>query len=347
MIKVDYIIVGQGIAGSMVAHFLLEKNKKVFVIDQSCPNSASNIASGVVNPITGRRIVKTWMIDDILPFVKVIYRQIENKLNASFFFEQEIYKLFTSKDDVSIWCKKKNDRDYSEYLGDIIDLNEKKILTPFGAGIIRKGCWMDVPGFIKTYRNYLFKNNYLLEEKFEIHNLLISDTISYKNIIADKIIFCEGYKAHLNPFFSFIPFSFAKGEYISIHSKDLQSSKILNKNIYIIPKGNDIYNVGSTFSWDDLEETITETGKAEICQKLEKIISCPYTIIEEKAGIRPTIIDRRPVIGVHPNHPNLYIFNGLGTKGVSLAPYFANHFVSHLINNEMILDEISVSRFVL
>ena len=107
MIKVDYIIVGQGIAGSMVAHFLLEKNKKVFVIDQSCPNSASNIASGVVNPITGRRIVKTWMIDDILPFVKVIYRQIENKLNASFFFEQEIYKLFTSKDDVSIWCKKK------------------------------------------------------------------------------------------------------------------------------------------------------------------------------------------------------------------------------------------------
>lgn len=343
--NVDYIIVGQGIAGSMIAHFLLKQHKSILVIDKFNPNSASNIAAGVVNPITGRYMVKTWMIDDILPFAKKIYNELEQELNASFFYEQDIYKVFSSEEVADIWNKKKTKREYQDYLGDIVNIEDDVIKAPFGAGVIKQCCWLDVPKFIKYFRNFLKENNNIVEEEFNNTQLNVTNIIKYKNIIADKIIFCEGYSAYKNPFFKFVPFSLAKGEHFIIHSKQLKTDKIINKNIFIIPKGNNLYNVGATFIWNDVLECVTEEGRAEIQEKLGKIISAEYSIMEEKAGIRPTIKDRRPVLGSHPMYKNVYIFNGMGTKGVSIAPYFASYLTDHLSTNFDIFNEISVKRF--
>ena len=345
--NVDYIIVGQGIAGSMVAHYLLKQHKTILVIDKFNPNSASNIAAGVVNPVTGRYMVKTWMIDDILPFAKKIYRELEQQLNASFFYEQDIYKLFSSDEVVDIWNKKKIKVEYQDYLGEIVYMEDDTVKAPFGAGIIKQCCWLDVPKFIKYFRNFLKENNNIEEEEFDITQLEMTNVIRYKNTIADKIIFCEGYSAYKNPFFKFIPFSLAKGEHFIIHSENLKTDKLISKNIFIIPKGNNLYNVGATFIWNDVSEKVTEEGRAEIQEKLSKIINTEYSIVEEKAGIRPTIKDRRPVLGCHPYLKNVYIFNGMGTKGVSIAPYFANYFVDYLHENFDISDEVAVKRFVI
>ena len=224
----DYIVVGQGIAGSLITHFLLQQNKKVLVIDKFNPNSASNIAAGVVNPITGRRMVKSWLIDDVLPFAKSTYRELESQLQTTFFYEQDIYKLFTSKDDIEIWNQKKNEVEYKKYLGEIVDSISENIESPFGVGIIKECCWMDVPVFINSYRNFLLNKMALLDELFNFEDLVVSDKIYYKNITADKIIFCEGYKVYQNPFFNFVEFSFAKGEQFNIHVPNLKINKMIN-----------------------------------------------------------------------------------------------------------------------
>lgn len=341
----DYIVVGQGIAGSLVTHFLLQENKKVLVIDKFNPNSASNIAAGVVNPITGRRMVKSWLIDDVLPFAKSTYRDLENQLQTSFFYEQDIYKLFTSKEDIEIWNQKKNEDEYKKYLGEIVNDISENIESPFGVGIIKQCCWMDVPVFILAYRKFLKEKNALLDESFDYENLVVSDKIYYKNIIADKIIFCEGYKVYQNPYFNFVEFSFAKGEQFNIHVPNLKTDKMLNKNIFLLPKKDDNYTVGSTFIWNDLNETVTDDGRKEINDKLKKIIKCNYIVVDEKAGIRPTVKDRRPVVGVHPKYSNIFIFNGLGTKGVSLSPYFSLHLINSLVSGNKIMKEIDVIRF--
>ncbi len=344
--RLDYLIIGQGIAGSMMAHFLIQENKKVLVIDQHNPNSASNIAIGAVNPVTGRRMAKSWMIDELLPFAKDTYRELEILLKSSFFFEEEIYKIFSCKEDVEVWNKKCVIEEYKNYLGPILNSFDDNISTPFGCGIIKNGCWMDVPVFIKLYRTYLKEQSCLIEDQFIFEDLEVrADCITYKSIEATHIIFCDGFNAYKNPFFDFIPFSIAKGEQFLIRSELLKSTKIINKNIFLIPKGEDLYHVGSTFVWDDLEETITSTGRIEIESKLSKMLLCPYTIVEEKAGIRPTIIDRRPVVGRHYIHDNVLIFNGMGTKGISLAPFLANHFISYLKGEVNLMEEITVSRF--
>ena len=343
--KVDYILVGQGIAGSMLAYFLFKKGKNIIVIDKYNPNASSNIAAGVVNPVTGRKMVTTWMIDEVLPFAKETYKKLEQELNISFFYETEIYKIFSSEEDKEIWERKSKESEYQQYLGETISFEENSIKAPFGAGIIKQCCWMDVPKFTSTYRTLLLQKNILWEEEFEFSQLELSDGISYKNIRADRIIFCEGYRAHLNPFFKWIPFALAKGEYLLIHAESLKTDKILSRNIFVIPKGNDLYNTGSTFIWDDVEETVTDAGRKEIVDKLNKMISVDYTIADEKAGIRPAMPDRRPVLGKHPNYRNMYIFNGMGTKGVSLSPYFASYFADCLDDDSEIFREISVKRF--
>lgn len=345
---IDYIIVGQGIAGSLLACHLLNAGKKILVIDEFNPNSSSNIAAGVINPVTGRKMVKSWMIDEVLPYAKTTYKSLEKLLGLSFFFDKEIYKLFSSTDDVLLWNKRKEDTEYQNYLSDIISLNENDstIAAPFSAGMIKNACWLDVPVFTKACRNYFKEKQVLVETKFEISSIADYNAIVYDTYKAKGIIFCEGYKAYNNPLFSWIPFALAKGEQLLIESQHLQLNNIINKNIFIVPKGNDKYSVGSTFIWNDTEESITETGRAELISKLNKIIRAPYTIIEEKAGIRPAMMDRRPVLGAHPNYKNVYIFNGFGTKGVSLAPYLAAHFVEFLNDKVSILDEISINRFV-
>lgn len=348
MKEVDYIIVGQGIAGTMLANQLLQDNFSIYVIDKFEPNASSNIATGVVNPVTGRKMVKSWMIDEVLPFAKKTYRSLESFLQYSFFHDKEIYKVFSSVEDVQIWNAKRNDSAYANYLGDIISTQEANISieAPFGIGIIKNACWLDVPLMTKLFRQYLLEKDVLMEAHFDIDLLEISTDICYKNIKAKGIIFCEGYRACNNPYFNWIPFTLAKGEQLLIHSDDLALTSIVNKNIFLVPKGNAVYSVGSTFIWNDTTETVTADGRKEITDKLSKITSASYAILEEKAGIRPTMRDRRPVIGQHPIHLNIFIFNGLGTKGVSLSPYFAQHFSGYLRGINELLQEISLQRLV-
>lgn len=344
---IDYIIVGQGIAGSMVAHTLLSRNKNIVVIDEYNPNSSSNIAAGVVNPVTGRKMVKSWMIDEVLPFAKKTYRALENKLNANFFYEKKLIKIFSSDEDEKLWRKKMIEESYQQYLGDIIPAAQihPSVQAPYGAGVIQNACWLDVPTFTSATRTYLKNKNILSDEKLDFTLLQIENHITYKNIKSNNIIFCEGYKAYLNPYFKDIPFSLAKGEHIVVQSSMLKTDDILTKNIFVIPKGNNMFNIGSTFIWDDKEETMTAEGRAEILQKFKKISKDDFVIIEEKAAIRPTMKDRRPVLGKHKIYNNMYIFNGLGTKGVSLAPYFSNYFADFLETNSPILKEVSLQRF--
>lgn len=341
----DLLIVGQGLAGTMLSHFALKRNLSFRIIDFHNPNAASNVASGVVNPITGRKMLKTWLADTVIPFAKNTYLDIENKLGVPLIEQLPILKVFSSQEDVATWNKNKLDVEYKNYLGNIIDCANRNINSKYGVGQINETFWLDTKILIKAYKTYFLQNNRLENAKFNFDELVIENYINYKNINYKNIIFCEGYQVINNPFFNFIPIKTAKGEQLRIKAEELKINSIINKNIFIIPAQNDEYYVGSNYIWNDMDEKVTVDGKNEILQKLEKTIHCPYTILEEKAGIRPTIKDRRPAIGRHKTYKNVYVFNGLGTKGISLSPYFAEHLLSHITSNEPLLDEINVARF--
>lgn len=351
MFNKNYIIVGQGLAGTILAQTLFKQGKSLVIIDDPNLSKASKIAAGLYNPVVFKRLVKSWMADELIPCMDDFYTDAEKLLQTNFYFKKQIVRLFAEEQEKTLWLKK-TEEPVGKYLSKTIEENllSDIIYNPLGSSEVLDAGNLDTRLFLESFRNYFRENKILLEEKFDYDQLKFSENaVTYKTITADKIIFCEGFKTTENPYFSWLPFKLTKGEIITIKllgDTEVGFDKVINKAVFILPIGNNIYKVGATYEWNELNEYTTEKGKADLVDKLQKVLKIPFEIIDHQAGIRPTVNDRRPLIGLHPQHAALGVFNGMGTKGVMLAPYFAKHFFDFLENNIPLNKEIDINRFI-
>ena len=346
----DFIIVGQGIAGSMLSWFLMKEGQQVLLIDEFNSSSATHVASGITNPITGRKFVKTWLADELIPFSSATFHQFEELFHEQLLYPLPIIKLFDSIKAQNDWSARSASPGYAQYLKNeaVVYLDPEKVKNDFGGFEINGGCKLEVSKFLTLYRNLLKEKEVLLDEKFSFPELEVSDaSIAYKGQKAKRIIFCEGAGAIENPYFKFLPFQLAKGECLILIIEDFYADRVINGEVFIMPTtAKDEYYIGSTHEWTFDDDQPSEKGKNELLGNLSTVMKAPYQIVAHKAAIRPTVKDRRPFIGFNPQYKNVGIFNGMGTKGISLAPYFANNFVSHLVHNTPLMEEVDIKRIL-
>ena len=344
----DFLIVGQGLAANVIAHTLNKQQLKFKIIGLPHLSQSSLVATGIWNPIVFKRLTKSWLADQIIPFLNIFYKECEDTLGIKFMTQRNLIKPFVEEQEKELWLKKSKN-ELADFLDETIYSNAGKDLQGCiinnEYGFVKQAGNIDLPAFLMLTEIF-FKEEYIKEE-FDYNELKIaSDKISYKNIESKNIIFCEGHLVKNNPYFSWIPLKPVKGEVLTIVAKELGlKNSILNKNGFIMDVENETYKVGATYEWNDLTEIITDKGCLELEQKLKQLISCDYFIVDQKVGIRPSSIDRRPIIGSHPNFKNIYAFNGLGTKGVMLAPYFANNFVNFYLQKQALNKEVDIKRF--
>lgn len=345
--KYDYLIVGQGIAGTMLSYSLLKRNKKVLVIDQPFSCTSLAIGGGMYSPIIFKRFTKAWMVDTLLPELINTYTELEKLLTISVLNKKSLLRVFASEQEKKLWIHKSIEESYWPYLDEeVLDHYSPFIHAPYGYGHIKNAGSVNMYTLLTAYRDYLKKRNSLIETELKYEDVHITnDGINWNSHTAEKIMFCEGFTALKNNlFFKNLPFVLAKGELLKVRIKELPEDYIISSSVNISPLGNGEFIVGSTYSWDDLTAIPTENGKEEVLTKLKKFLKVEVEVIEQLAGIRPTVKDRRPLIGLHPQQPQIGIFNGMGTKGVILAPYFAEHFVNHLLNNADLMPEVFAFR---
>lgn len=345
MRHVDYLLVGQGIAGTMLAYYLLKRGKSILIVDEYIPSSASRVGAGVFNPVTGKRHVKTWMADTIFPFAEEAYLEMEAHLGINFYHPLSLVKVFSSTNDSDSWYYKQT-KSPATGESEVSTHNNACILNEFGSVELQNTGYVDMVMLTDAFRARMKAENNLVESTFD-HDLLYvhEDTIRWKEYTIGKIIYCDGYKAATNPYFSWLPFVLSKGEVITIHAENLNLSEILNRGVFVLPMGNDTYKVGATYKWNDLSEAPSDQGRKELCERLNQLISCPYTVINHQAGIRPTVKDRKPLLGLHPVHRDVAIFNGLGTKGVSQAPFLAYSMAAFLEEGKPLDKVCDIGRF--
>lgn len=343
--NVDYIIVGQGIAGTCVSYQLLKKGFSIFVVDKGIEHSASSVAAGLYNPIVFKRFTQSWMAQELIEYLDVFYHEMEELLNSKFHTKLNIVKIFTNSNESDLWLKKSGtDKFMSKFIEP--DYLKNKLQANAGAGFVYESGALDVNKFITSFRDYLNNLNNLMVDNFDYGELKLSDDcITYKGITAQKIIFCEGAQAINNPFFPAKAFKLTHGEVFEIESSELPEDEVVNKGVFILPTSNKKFKVGSTYEWDNITGMPSEKGKAELTEKIKQLIAVPFQIISHKAGIRPTVADRRPIIGKSDTNDKIYFFNGMGTKGVMLAPYFSNILMQHLTSKSDIEDEINIDRY--
>lgn len=345
----DYIIVGQGLAGSSLAVNLINAGKKIVVIDEPLKNNCSRVAAGLFNPVTGKNLVKTWLSNELFPYLQQFYNNVEELTGRNFFYPTPLYRPFISVEEQNEWMGKSADPEYKNIIERIYTAQEfDGVINPKG-GLLLKHCgYINTNVFMEAVRAIIYEKGVFVDSFFDHAKLIIEqDCVRYEEFEASKIIFCEGANVRQNPWFKQLPVRSLKGEILVINC-NWNEHVILNSGVYIVP-GNqkNEFRVGSTYNLKDKTDGVTMSGKIELESKLTDLIDLPYEITGQTWGVRPTTIDRRPILGQHPKFKQLLIFNGLGTKGVSLAPYFSHQLVQWLENAGSLSRDVDVTRFKL
>lgn len=334
----DYILIGQGISGTMLSWFLHKAGQRVLVYDDARPGTASRIASGIINPVSGRKFELAWLYETIYPIAERTYREMEAELRISCFHERDIWNVWPSAQ-------------MRDAFGDNLHSTPRMVQPeklrhtdtlqqPFGAGIV-KGANVQLNVLLPAWRNRL----HIRDERFHASELVFTEQgVRYQDVTAKAVIFCEGVESPLNPYFGQLKFLPNKGEALIVRTA-LDTSDIIKKGITLVPLEDDVYWAGATFSWDYADAAPTAEKRASIEESLQQLLKIPYTVEAHLAAIRPSGPDRRPLVGMHPRFPQAGIFNGMGSKGCSLAPWAARQFVNHLLEATPLQPEIDIKRY--
>lgn len=348
MNRVEFLVVGNGLAGTMLAFEMLERNISFRLVSSPKKSRASDVAAGMFNPLVFKRMTKSWLADELLPVMKEKYRKLERLLGERFFFEKPILKPL-SEQEKQLWIERKADVLFEKYISSIEDESPVKLLnSAAGYGIVEGSGFVNLKLFLELSDDYFRQKGLVIQSDVDPANLKPdAKTFDVKSVSAEKIVFCEGAHMQHNPLFSFVKLVPTKGEVLQIYAPDLSENFILNKLVFVLPVGNHRFRTGSTYEWMDLTELPTEKGRQSIVERLDRLITADFSVEQQWAGIRPAISDRRPVLGIHPRYRNISVFNGLGTKGVMLAPYFAGEMLKVLKSDGYVLNnEVDIARFL-
>ncbi|WP_366186910.1 FAD-binding oxidoreductase [Flavobacterium ovatum] len=342
---IDYLIVGSGLAGISFSETALAQHKTILVIDDDSQNS-SKIAGGLYNPVILKRFSEVWHAKEQLDLMKSFYSSIETKLDSKFDFKKPILRKFFSIEEQNNWFSASDKPSLAPFLSlNLITKKYSGINSPFNYGEVLHTGFVDTASLLSSYRVYLKVNQWFLNETFDYNKLIISDGyVEYKEVQARNIIFAEGFGIRANPYFKHLPLDGTKGELFIIKAPMLGLDVIVNTNVFILPLGDGLFKVGATYNWKDKSAEPTVDGRAELIDRIQEIIDCDFEIVEHFAGIRPTVRDRRPLVGTHPQYTRVHVLNGLGTRGVMIGPEMAKALYDSIENGIPLDDEININR---
>ena len=339
----DVLIVGFGLAGWALTEALKKQNIS-FVVFDPLKKSSSRTATGIFNPVVLKRFRSIESADEIMDHAIPFYKQPKYK---DAFHPLPIHRVLTSVSEQNDWAVASDKADLSCYLNPAILNNiNSNIHTPFGVGVVDHTGWVDTNKLLTIAHQEIDQQGGFVAESFNYDALEISaNTLRYKNWKISHVVFAEGVGVLKNPWFSNLPIVPNKGEWLIISCKGLGLKNIVKSSVFVVPLGNDIFRVGATYA-REFENTLpTEKAKTWLITQFEKLTALPFEIMYHGAGFRPTVPDRRPVVGSHAKHTNIWCVNGLGSRGVLWAPYLAAVLVGAFQNPQKISSELHVARF--
>lgn len=346
----DYLIVGGGIAGIFLARRLGQRQKSVLIVDSPTAQGSSRAAAWMINPITGMRFSASWRVEEMLPYAQTFYRTLEKESGLLLLHEHEILLFLQNEEEQKRWQKKKGDPLLQRYSQEFQSSGLNKGVEEFFRGInthgglmVKGGGRVDLSPWLDQFRVLPPEEVQWLDEEFLPNELsLEADGVRWKNNNFKKVIFCQGYRSL--PWFDWLPWKAAKGEILTVRIPDYQRKEIIKKGIFLMPLRDDLFRVGSTYTWEDLNSNPTAEGRDYLTETLKNLIRLPFEVVDHRAGVRPIIHGNKPVLGLHPRYPQIGIFNGLASKGALVAPWLSEHLAQHLEEGMPLNEEVDVAR---
>jgi glycine oxidase len=336
----DVIIIGQGLAGAVLSEELAGRGLRVMIHDVPKEGRASHVAAGLVNPIVLRRTVPSWRASEMLAIAGAFYRELEQRYDARFWNPIELVELFPTAKEAGIWQLRMKDPELARMLGEgpAQDPAIEELPQPYGCGVVKRCAWLDVRRLLQAHRQRWIAAGDLIEGEVRLGDVsFLEHGVRVHGTTAPLLVRCEGPRTqsgHLVP---------VRGEGLTVRIEGLRLKSVVHRGVFIIPLGEDRYRVGSTFAWDNVWSGPTDEARRWLLDKLERVVARPVGVEEHWAGVRPASRDRRPLLG--RTSACEAIMNGLGSRGVLLAPWSAQHLAAHLFDAAPLDPEVDVRRF--
>lgn len=345
MQKIDYIIVGNGYAGMFFAHQLIMAGKSFIMFGSSSPG-ASHVSAGVVNPVVLKKFTNFWLAQEQIDSLQKTLSEMESYTGKKFFIDEPVRRVFHDTSEQALWQKKMATEVLSPFLSpELTKLNG--IGNEYGVGTVLQSGRLDVQLFFTSLTDFLLSSGHMGEEAFE-YALLDADSCSYKSYHYTNIVFCEGMGVVNNPFFNTVPVQPNKGHHLKVKlTSELNTSSTLKKKHFLFPLNEGNYYYGGTYDRFQLDDGINPSAVEELASGLKLLYPEEFTITEVNYGFRPTVKDRRPILGAHGKFSNMYVLNGLGARGILNGNYFSAVLFHRTEFGSAIPAEVQLNRFTL
>lgn len=344
----SFLIIGQGIAGTMLAFELIRRGQSVLIVDDRHASAASMVDIATTNPVTGRRYAKSWNIDALIPLALEAYDYAEQQLGQQWIAQADILQVLPDNRVEEIWMLRAADPEFEKYLDkEIVAFNHPGCQDQ-RAGRIHQGFHLRISAFLRAAANWFTERQMLLHDALDTNALEVdSSPLRWYDRGFDHIVCCDGYRAAANPFFDWLELYPMKGEYLVLRIPDLGLESHLKTNVSLIPMSEtDLYWCGSTYDRYNDDFAPSAQGRKYLLDQVGKIVTAPYTVEHHGTGIRATTRDRRPYVGTHPEYPDVHLITGMGTKGASLAPFCASVLAEAIMAGGTIPGEVDILRHI-
>lgn len=342
----DYIVVGSGLAGISFCE-TLEREGKSFRLIADASQQASRVAGGMYNPVILKRFSLAWKAREQLEMLQGFYKGLEAKLGLELVHEVPVLRCFASVEEQNAWFTAMDGPGLDRFLSpEILPNGNPSLNAPYGLGKVLHTGRVDCPLLVDAYTAYLEGKGLLIRDTFDYPSLEIyDDHLAYGSFQAKQGVLACGYGLKEDPFFGYLPLNGTKGEMLLIKAPDYREDRVIKGPVFTIPHGKGSYWVGATYKWQDKSNAPTPTAREELSEKLRTLLNCDFQVVDQVAGIRPTVVDRKPLVGRHPQHKNLYVLNGMGSRGVMVGPYAARQLFRFIEHGQPLDPEMDIARF--
>lgn len=348
--EIDYLIIGQGLAGSLLGWILLQQQQSILIVDRHFSGAASAVAAGLINPVTGKRFVKAPGVGDGLQEAAALYARLERFFDTRLLYPHRMIRLFRTSQERDSATRRLCNPEYRKYLSAYTGepVHPWNPLDELG-GVSQTGCaHLDIGALLESTKRYFLKRRVLVIGEFDWNDLNAgNDRWHWRNYQVRNIISCEGFRSMLNPYFNWLPFQPSAGEIITAHSPQQVPDVIVNRGHWLLPTGEHRFRIGATYRHElNGAEPVIQAGHT-LAGSVSEIFRTPpaFRVVELQSGIRPGTLDKAPFLGRHPSHRSLYSFNGFGSRGALNIPIFARAMVDFLLHSRPLPEEVDIKRY--
>lgn len=322
-------LVGFGLAGALLMHELHKRGVHVTVNDRIDPQSSSNVAAGMITPITGQRLKPTWRGEELTDHARRTYAELEDMLGVALWKDWTLVRVFRSE-MMRTWFEQRRDR------GELGHLSVEELPPGTNDGI-------DMPYGGFRHAGVATVNMAALLAAMRV--VFADACIDRPSRDADVVVTCTGAAALHDPMWSWLPIEPSKGEILDVHIEGDHCEYIRTNGTWILPCGNSVFRIGATHDWDDHDPTPTAAARELLLAEARRIVSGAITVLNQRAALRPSTKFKRPLAGHHPLEHRHAVFTGLGTKGALQGPWSAQQLAAHLVERTALDADISIARW--